>query len=107
VNGSKLPHVVAGDYDHYDPADENPPGVEILAQSPVETSYGHADVADMTYYTDRTSGAGVIATGTIGWIPSLGTSHNVTLITENILRLFGAGPAAGTQPSVADWRRFR
>jgi hypothetical protein len=61
----------------------------------------------MTYYTDRASGAGVIATGTIGWIPSLATSQKVTLITENILRLFGAGPGASTQPSVANWSRFR
>jgi hypothetical protein len=117
ANGSELAHVIAGDYDHYDPAQPNPPGVEVLAQSPVYTSYGKHDQANMIYYSDQASGAGVLATGTIGWIGSLTPcpagspdpcpAPAVQQITANVLKLFGAGPAGRTQPSVPNWRRYR
>jgi hypothetical protein len=116
--GSQLQHVVLGDYDNYEPGKNSPANVEILAHSPVHTSYGHQGTADMTYYTDPVSNAGVFATGSIGWIPSLSPcpatvapaecpAAPVATITSNVLRLFGAGPAGATEPSIANWQRFR
>jgi hypothetical protein len=71
--------------------------------------------ADMTYYTWAPGQGGVLATGTIGWIPALsactGTlpacpSAVVQGVTANILRLFGRGPAGKYHPSVANWREY-
>jgi hypothetical protein len=114
-NGDQLPGVVTGDYDSYDPASLNPPNVEVLAHSPVHPQVGNAPYADMTYYTWAKGGGGVLATGTIGWVPSLtactGTlptcaSPAVQAVTGNILSLFGKGPAGRYHPSVANWRAY-
>jgi hypothetical protein len=64
----------------------------------------------MTYSTDPTSGAGVIATGTNMWIgdltPCPGTTScpapDVQRITGNILVAFGAGPAGRQHPAKSD-----
>jgi hypothetical protein len=69
----------------------------------------------MTYYTWQNGGGGVLATGTIGWIPAMesckGTlpacpSAVVQAVTGNILRLFGQGPAGKYHPSVANWQHY-
>lgn len=117
-NGAKLPHVVQYDFDGYDPQERNPPDVQILAHSPVfgNDVMSWARYADMTYYTDRTSHAGVLATGTNDWINALNPcghgagrtcpSRYLRAITGNVLRVFGAGPAGLTHPSVSNVRRF-
>lgn len=103
--GTSLPHLVAGDYDHYVDDGSAPTDVQILAHSPVTTSYGTTGYADMIYYTDRTSDAGVISTGTIGWVGFLNSCgpgvpcQTVQRITGNVLQLFGQGPAGRTHPS--------
>ena len=113
--GAQLKGVEAGDYDAYDTSQPSPPNVEILSHSPVEPEVGHILDADMTYYTWQNGGGGVLATGTIGWIPAMeackGTlpacpSAVVQAVTGNILRLFGERPAARFHPSVANWQRY-
>jgi len=111
VRGTQLPHVVAHDFDHYVPGQPGPRDVQILAHSPVSTPYGIHSYADMTYYTDPTSEAGVIATGTNAWIASLTDCAVATTdcpaavvqaVTANILRVFGSGPAGLVHPSISN-----
>ncbi len=112
--GSQLPGVIAGDYDTYEPTAGEPTNIEILAHSPLTTTYGHHGTADMTYYSEP-GGAGVFATGTIGWIPTLtpcppGTTACVTpstqAITANVLHVFGTGPAGRVEPSVGNVSQY-
>jgi len=114
ANGTQLPGVLAGDYDGYDPSSQNPAGVEILAHSPVHAQVEDAPYSDMTYYT-WPHGGGVLATGTIGWIPALSACKGalptcpatvVQAVTGNIFHLFGEGPASRTHPSVANWQQY-
>jgi hypothetical protein len=115
--GAQLQNVVLGAYDNYRPGKDSPANVEILAHSPVRTASGHRAMADTTYYSDPAGGAGVFASGSIGWIPSLVPcpptvaasecpAVPVATITGNVLRLFGTGPAGAAQPSVANWRLY-
>lgn len=107
-DGAALPHVVRSDYDHVVPRQPGPADVQVLTRSPVTTPYGVHSTANMTYYTDPSSQAGVIATGTNAWIASLAScppgtapcpAAAVQRITGNILRVFGNGPAGATNPS--------
>lgn len=110
--GTSLPHLVVGDYDHYVHDEFAPRDVQILAHSPVKTSYGTTGTADMLYYTDPKSDAGVISTGTIGWVGFLNSCgpgvpcQTVQRITGNVLRLFGQGPAGRTEPSQSNTADF-
>jgi hypothetical protein len=114
TNGFQLPHVVQFDFDHFVPGQEGPSNVQILAHSPVTTSYGVRAYADMTYYTDSQSNAGVIATGTNFWIASMTPCQPTTncpasvvrAITGNILYVFGQGPAGLKYPSQTNWQQF-
>lgn len=115
TSGTHLPHVIAGDYDHYLAGQAGPTDVEILAQSPVVTDYGHHDYSDMIYYSVA-SGAGVFSTGSIGWTPSLTPcgasdpscpSATVRAITANVLRVFGQGPAGLKHPSVPNTSSYQ
>ena len=73
--------------------------MEILSHSPLRCR-GKADYATTTYYS-APSGAGVFASGTINWIPSLMGTPALVRVTENLLAAFGAGPAGVAHPSVA------
>jgi hypothetical protein len=115
TDGDLLPGVEAGDYDAYDTSQPSPSNVEVLAHSPVHPEVGHIMFADMTYYTWGRQGGGVLATGTIGWIPALSACNGplpacpsgvVRAVTGNILRLFGEGPAGKVHPSVANWQKY-
>lgn len=102
---TRLKDVVGSEYDKADPVD-GPKNVQILAHSPV-TCHGKHTFSDMTYYT-APSGAGVWATGTNAWIAKLSApcdgdpcvGSTVVRVTENVLRVFGRGPAGLTHPSV-------
>jgi hypothetical protein len=85
----------------------------VLASSPVmykDSLYNHA----MTYYSSD-SGAGVFATGTIGWINALdaaewgdeAVSTFVRGVTTNVLQAFATGPAGLEHPSVGNASRYR
>lgn len=108
--GSLLPRLVGfTEYDRVQAGSPVPADLEILAHSPV-TCRGHPPSAsDMTYYGSPGHG-GVIDTGTTAWAYRLGlecilngrcgsTSRTVVRITENILAVFGAGPAGARFPS--------
>jgi hypothetical protein len=121
-NGSVIPGVIASDVDHFYAAMAFPADDQILGHSPISPSLGQTDLgpfySDMTYYTDQTSGAGVLDTGTNNWIPALLHDKDgcrrgsascadalVQRITGNILRVFGQGPAGRIEPSVANWKQ--
>jgi hypothetical protein len=121
-NGSKIDGVIMSDIDHVHPTSSMPPNLEVLGHSPVPLSmvytnqgtWGLFTYSDMTYYTDPQSGAGVLDTGTVNWIAAMGACpagvaascgpNVVQQITGNVLRVFGQGPAAATNPAVANWQ---
>jgi hypothetical protein len=112
-NGRTLKKLVAIEADGLGPSSSEPSNLEVLASSPViykNSRYNHA----MTYYS-ADSGAGVFATGTIGWINALdavawGDEKVTTVVrgvTTNVLQAFATGPAGTTHPSVGNASRYR
>ncbi len=119
-NGEVVPGVIASDVDKFDQAYGQPADDQIFGHTPIPANLGQTSIgaffSDMTYYTDASTGAGVLDTGTNNWIPALddrsgchpGGSCEATMvqrITGNILKLFGQGPAARLQPSVSNWQQ--
>ncbi|CAB4734968.1 unannotated protein [freshwater metagenome] len=111
--GTSLKNLVAIEADGLGHSNQEPENLEVLASSPVtykKVRYNHA----MTYYS-ADSGAGVFATGTIGWINALDTTawgdEKVSLvvrgITTNVLQAFATGPAGVAHPSVSNASRYR
>jgi hypothetical protein len=111
-NGSSLPGVIASDFDHV--TANSPSDVQILAHSVIPVTEGTVSgetwsgksYSDMIYFTDPTSRAGVIDTGNNVWIGDLRPctipgcpAPVLTKITNNILWLFGQGPAGKIEPS--------
>ncbi len=117
VDGSQLPGVIMSDVDHLSPTG-SPADLEVLGHSPIPTSliytnegtWGKDSYSDMTYYTDPASKAGVLDTGTVSWIYAMTpcapkvacAAPAVQKITGNLLRVFGAGPAGLSEPSVGN-----
>jgi hypothetical protein len=113
-DGSSLQHVIASDFDHV--ISGSPTDLEILAHSPIpadESTVSGSIVdgdsySDMVYFAVPSSDAGVIDTGNNVWIGDLracasGTpcaAPTITKITNNILRVFGQGPADEIEPVV-------
>jgi N,N-dimethylformamidase beta subunit-like protein len=103
-----LKDVVGQEYDRYTPGKGVPDNVAVFAHSPVRCGR-KASFADMTYYS-AASGGGVFATGTNWWIGKLGgpcpddpcIGYMLTVITTNVLAVFGQGPAGLTHPSAAN-----
>ena len=119
-DGEVIPGVVASDVDKFDQAYGQPANDQIFGHSPIPASLGQTSIgaffSDMTYYTDASTGAGVLDTGTNNWIPALDDrsgchpggiceSAMVQRITGNILKLFGQGPAARIRSSVPNWQQ--
>lgn len=116
VDGDVLEGALGGEFNHYDPASVNPANVQILGHSPVG-----GGISDVTYVAAASQG-GVFSTGTGKWIyhlsntPLLGNtwipgplplvSAQLTKATENLLTLFGQGPAGTTTPSVSNVATF-
>ena len=102
-----LDDVVGQEYDRYTPGKGVPDNVAVFAHSPVRCR-GTSSFSDMTYYS-APSGGGVFATGTNWWIGKLGgpcpadpcIGYMLTMITTNVLAVFGQGPAGLTHPSEA------
>ncbi len=116
--GSKIFDVIGSDIDHVDPALPTPANLEVLGHSPVplthaytnQGSWGGYTYSDMTYWSSRTSYAGVFDAGTVNWIGAMVACPKsdtqcpqrwVEKITGNLLRLFGRGPAGRVVPSIA------
>jgi len=119
-DGEVIPGVIASDVDKFDQAYGQPADDQIFGHSAIPADLGQTSIgaffSDMTYYTNASTGAGVLDTGTNNWIPALGDrtgchpggiceSAMVQRITGNILRLFGQGAAARIRPSVPNWRQ--
>jgi hypothetical protein len=119
-DGEVIPGVVASDVDQFARAEGQPADDQIFGHSPVAARAGQSNISpwfsDMTYYTNATTGAGVIDSGTNNWIPALDGRSGchpggvcewamVQRITGNIFKLFGQGPAARFQPSTANWQK--
>jgi hypothetical protein len=113
TNGRSFRRLVSIEADGLGPPGREPENLEVLASGPVNyrgSVYNHA----MTYYS-HASGAGVVATGTIGWINALdaeawddpATTDFVRIATTNILRAFAAGPTGATHPSSGNANRYR
>jgi N,N-dimethylformamidase beta subunit-like, C-terminal len=116
--GDHLTHLVRLEYDKVDASAPTPRRIEILAHSPL-TCGGHADHADLTYYTTR-SRAGVIDTGTNAWIGALRCGYGraprgspiarcspvVVKATIKLLTVFGRGPSGRLHPSRSNLARF-
>ncbi|MEV7560105.1 N,N-dimethylformamidase beta subunit family domain-containing protein [Streptomyces sp. NPDC089795] len=111
--GDRFEHLVGVEYDKVSLDFPTPRPIEILAHSPVVCE-GRPSHQDTAYYTVP-SGAGVFATGTMRWVEALdatgdgrgGRNHGLdarsgaltTRVTENLLRVFAAGPAGRTHPA--------
>ena len=123
-NGDTLGGVVMSDFDHVSQSAGSPSNVQIVSHSPIPANLAYTNqgtwngltYADMSYYTDPTSHAGIIDTGTVNWINSLSTCApgatgcqpgKVQRITGNILRLFGEGPAGLKVASEPNWSGFQ
>jgi len=120
MKANAIPGVVGSEFDAYAPR-AAPPGVQLLAHSPVAASVAGPSHSDASWYT-RPGGGGVFATGTARWVTSLwdgppaldqalhfGVARQqpqLTAITLNVLRVLAGPPASRTHPSVANWQRF-
>lgn len=114
LGGSRyLRDLVLVEADGLGPKDSEPASLQVLASSPVTyrgASYRHA----MTYYS-TSRGAGVFATGTIGWVLALDgarwgdprVTSVVRGVTANVVRAFATGPAGLVHPSVPNAARYR
>jgi hypothetical protein len=116
--GSSLPGVIASDFDHAIASTSTPSNLMILAHSPIPLSqatvsgarWGGVSYSDMVYFTNSKSNAGVLDTGNNVWIGDLQScapapdcsASTLTTITNNILRLFGRGPAGILEPAVSN-----
>lgn len=114
LGGSRaLRGLVTIEADGLGPKSSQPASLQVLASSPVEyrgSVYRHA----MTYYSTA-RGAGVFATGTIGWVLALDAApwgdarvtSVVRGVTANVVRAFATGPAGLAHPSVPNAARYR
>jgi hypothetical protein len=107
-DGQLFESLVGNEFDQV--ADSSPKNIDVLARSPVKCNASTTGTHNMTYYS-HSSGAGVFATGTIWWICAIDSVCSVPAnekfvrqVTENMLRVFAAGPAGLTHPSGASGR---
>jgi hypothetical protein len=112
--GSVLPGLLRSDFDAFDPG-LHPRNEQIFGHSPISrrlsqtNTSGNEVYSDMTYFTDPASGAGIFDSGTNAWVPSLSPNPDtgpVSMMTANLLRVLGQGPAAETEQSVPNWAHF-
>jgi hypothetical protein len=105
--GQKFPGVIGPEFDHA--FSSSPDNLQIFARSAIRDKEDRDSYADTAYYS-APSGAGVFASGTIGWISQLKTHYDTQeplqpqlyQATMNVLRLFGQGPAGTARPSIAN-----
>jgi hypothetical protein len=105
--GHKFRGVIGPEFDRAFSA--SPGNLQIFARSAIMEKQDRETFADTAYYS-APSGAGVFASGTIGWINQLKTHYDRTdpiepvlyHATMNVLRLFGRGPAGKERPSIAN-----
>lgn len=107
--GQKIAGVVGVEVDRAYPIKGTPKTLEVVAHSPVPCAQIGTTYADMTYYTAG-SGAGVVATGTMGWARAMVTPNSKTgvtkasqafvrTVTANLYAAMAAGPMGKAHPS--------
>lgn len=104
--GQKISRLLGPETDRYYPISASPDRLQIPALSPV-TCNGKATWSTMTYYT-ADSGAGVVATGTMGWTRAMPrpinagfpqqTTEFVSHVTNNLLQAMASGPMGNDHP---------
>jgi hypothetical protein len=116
-NGDHIRHLISNEFDGVDAMWPTPPTIEVLFHSPLPPAPFNHSYTDVTYYTTP-SGAGVFATGDIGWscklydggcigpVPTSTPDLAVQQITRNVLQAFSAGPAGHAHPSIPNLRRL-
>jgi hypothetical protein len=122
--GDQLAGVVLSDIDHLSGDSQMPQNIQVFGHSPVPLSLAYTNqgtwngftYADLTYYTDPVSHAGIIDTGTVNWAFAMSSckyapvgcpTTKVQEITGNMLWLFGQGPAGVTTPSVPNFKTIQ
>jgi hypothetical protein len=106
--GTRFAALVGIEYDRVNPGAPVQRPIQVLSHSPL-TCNGVNSYADSAYYT-HPGGAGVLNTGTMRWVESLGPpTYNWGItrrcgrftrrVTANVLRAFADGPAAARYPA--------
>ncbi len=106
-DGDALPLAVSAEEDARFQNGAEPPGLELLASSPIVDAEEAPKRSAMTYYR-AASGAEVFAVGSIGWVRGLGApvfaDSRVARMTRNVLdRFVGDGRKGGPDPDGAPW----
>jgi hypothetical protein len=124
ADGHSISAVINSDFDHIDPSGPIPSNLQVLAHSRIPLSgaytnqgtWGSVTYADMTYYTDPRSQAGVFDSGDNTWVgtlrpcpssPMTCPRSSIRKMTGNLLWLFGQGPAGRFVPPIPNWRSVR
>jgi hypothetical protein len=116
--GQRFAGIVDIEVDRAYPLPGTPANLQVVANSPTDCG-GSASVSNSTYYTVP-SGAGVFATGSIGWITRalrtfpVGDTRNsppdakafVRRVTLTLMRAMAAGPMGAAHPSVGNITKF-
>jgi sugar lactone lactonase YvrE len=106
--GDTMPMMVSFETDGRFANGVEPPGLQVLAQSPMVDAEGGPLTATMSYYL-HPSGAQVLGAGSLGWPTGLGApgfaNPQVARATRNILDRFvgAAGRAGAADPPGAPW----
>jgi hypothetical protein len=107
------PGLVGPESDRLDLRMPTPRPIEVLSNVSFSCG-GRWTWSNAAYYTVR-SGAGVISTGTMRWVPALGHTHRVSPaawhfvqeVTTTVLRAFATGPCGRTYPPTTTLRLMR
>ena len=111
--GSTFTGVVANEVDLVSHAGGTPRPLQVVAYSPTTCGGSTFTHSTMTYYT-APSGAGVVSTGSMGWVLDamvpgrvpVNTYRFVQAVTATILRAVGTGPLGRRFPAADNLNRF-
>jgi hypothetical protein len=106
-DGDHVQLLVGPEYDRVTPGPTSPRPIEVMFHSPLRCQRRNS-YSDAAYYTTA-SGAGVFDSGTSAWVCKLfsgcpadrpfAPNPLIQRITENLLRVFAAGPAGKAHPA--------
>jgi hypothetical protein len=116
TDGQVLPNMIIGEYDRFVPSLPGPRNLDVLMHSPIP---GQGNWSDMTYFTSSPGGGGVLASGSASFVlrlanskyvppnvlpsPIPGETEILLRAIDNLLGVFGRGPASATTPSGGNW----
>jgi len=118
VEGQRIPGIIVGEFDRYDPEYPSPANADVIAHSKIANRGGN--YSDVTWYT-KAGGGGVFASGNATWVaalsdttgfptdivpaPRTGITEPLLRTMENLYAVLGAGPASASHPSSGTWRQ--